>query len=69
MSEHRQRVFQYNDRTGWVMSAFACLFMIASGSLLPLMDVVFGQFVTVFNNFVTGKTTADDFRAGINHYT
>ncbi len=51
------------------MSAFACAFMIASGSLLPLMDVVFGQFVTVFNDFVIGKTTTDDFRDGINHYT
>ncbi|KAH8883215.1 P-loop containing nucleoside triphosphate hydrolase protein [Thozetella sp. PMI_491] len=63
------RVFTYNDRAGWGMSAVAFFCMIASGVLLPLMDFVFGRFVTVFNNFVVGQTTADSFRSSINEYT
>lgn len=43
--------------------------MIASGVLLPLMDLVFGKFVTVFNNFITGKATPAEFRSSLNDYT
>lgn len=42
--------------------------MIAAGATLPLMNLVFGQFVTVFNNFLTGKTTPEDYRVEINKY-
>ncbi|KAK3372106.1 P-loop containing nucleoside triphosphate hydrolase protein [Podospora didyma] len=63
------RVFNYNDRLGWCLNAVAFVCMIGAGALLPLMNVVFGRFVTVFNDFVIGKATADDFRDGLNHYT
>jgi ATP-binding cassette subfamily B (MDR/TAP) protein 1 len=43
--------------------------MIAAGALLPLMDIVFGRFVTVFNNFVTGSVTPEDYRSQVNKYT
>ena len=43
--------------------------MIASGVLLPLMDLVFGKFVTVFNNFIIGKITPAEFRSSLNDYT
>lgn len=42
--------------------------MIAAGAILPLMNLIFGQFVTVFNNFLTGKTTPEDYRVEINKY-
>lgn len=43
--------------------------MIAAGALLPLMDIVFGRFVTVFNNFVTGSLSPEDYRNEVNNYT
>ncbi len=51
------------------MNGVALICMIASGTLLPLMDFVFGQFVTVFNNYITGQATADEYRSGIDKYT
>ncbi|KAF7559914.1 hypothetical protein G7046_g4252 [Stylonectria norvegica] len=63
------RVFTYNDTIGWISTAIALICMVASGVLLPLMNLVFGKFVTVFNGFNTGEKTPDEFRAGINHYT
>lgn len=51
------------------MNAVAFLCMVAAGTLLPLMDLVFGKFVTVFTSFSTGQGTADDYRKEINNYT
>ncbi|KAK0612578.1 ABC transporter type 1, transmembrane domain-containing protein [Bombardia bombarda] len=51
------------------MNGVALVCMIGAGVLLPLMDLVFGRFVTVFNNFITGAAGADEFRSGINEYT
>jgi ATP-binding cassette, subfamily B (MDR/TAP), member 1 len=47
--------------------AFAC--MVASGTLLPLMDIIFGKFVTVFNNFALGTISSEVFRDEVNKYT
>ncbi|KAK3695875.1 P-loop containing nucleoside triphosphate hydrolase protein [Podospora appendiculata] len=63
------RIFRYTDRTGWCLNLVSLLCMIASGTLLPLMDLVFGKFVTIFNNFATGAASPDEFRSGINEYT
>ena len=49
------------------MIALIC--MIVAGVLLPLMNFLFGKFVTVFNDFITGRKTAEDFRLSINKYT
>ncbi|RYC76991.1 hypothetical protein BFJ63_vAg20134, partial [Fusarium oxysporum f. sp. narcissi] len=43
--------------------------MIATGTLLPLMDIVFGKFVTVFNDFATGSMSPEEFRSEVNHYS
>lgn len=43
--------------------------MVAAGVLLPVMNFVFGKFVTVFNDFIIGKKSPEDFRSSINHYT
>ncbi|CAM1507486.1 Fc.00g071270.m01.CDS01 [Cosmosporella sp. VM-42] len=63
------RVFTYNDKVGWISTAIALTCMVASGVLLPLMNLVFGKFVSVFNGFSTGEKTPEEFRKGINHYT
>lgn len=59
----------YNDTIGWITTGLAVVCMITSGVLLPLMNFVFGKFVTVFNDFITGRKTPDDFRSSINRYT
>lgn len=59
----------YNDTIGWITTAIAIICMIAAGVLLPLMNFVFGKFVTVFNDFATGRKTPDEFRSSINQYT
>lgn len=51
------------------MNAVALFCMIAAGTLLPLMDLVFGKFVTVFNNFATGVLDPEGFRDEVNKYT
>lgn len=43
--------------------------MIGAGTALPLMDVVFGGFVNVFNNFVTGKLSPSGYMDEVGHYT
>ncbi|KAK6355847.1 hypothetical protein TWF718_000228 [Orbilia javanica] len=63
------RVFKYNDTLGWVTTAIAMICMIASGVLLPLMNLVFGKFVTIFNDFITGQKTPGEFRSAVNHQT
>jgi ATP-binding cassette, subfamily B (MDR/TAP), member 1 len=64
-----QRIFAYTDRVGWCLNAVAFVCVVASGTLLPLMDLVFGKFVTVVNNYAIGQATADDYRSSINTYT
>ncbi|KAB5571931.1 P-loop containing nucleoside triphosphate hydrolase protein [Coniochaeta sp. 2T2.1] len=63
------RVFMYNDTIGWVTTAVGVVCMVAAGVLLPLMNFVFGKFVTVFNDFITGRKTPEEFRHSINQYT
>ncbi|KAH8907719.1 P-loop containing nucleoside triphosphate hydrolase protein [Coniochaeta sp. PMI_546] len=43
--------------------------MVAAGALLPLMDIVFGRFVTVFNNYLIGYISPEDYRSEVNKYT
>lgn len=50
------------------MNGVALVCMIAAGSVLPLMDIVFGKFVNVFNNFVTGQLAPAGYRKEINKF-
>ncbi|GJN72403.1 hypothetical protein PLICBS_006476 [Purpureocillium lilacinum] len=63
------RVFTYNDGKGWFMNGVALVCMIAAGTVLPLMDIVFGKFINVFNDFVTGELTADGYMDEVGKYT
>lgn len=64
-----QRVFSYADRKSWILNIVAFLAAIGAGAVLPLMDLIFGKFVTAFVNFATGVSTAADYRAQVNKYT
>ncbi|KAK0655190.1 P-loop containing nucleoside triphosphate hydrolase protein [Cercophora newfieldiana] len=63
------RVFGYANRVDWLVNAPALFFCIASGVALPLMNFVFGRFVTVFNDFAIGASTPEEFRSSTNEYT
>ena len=51
------------------MNCVAVAAAIASGTLLPLMDIVFGKFVTTFNNFAIGTLSPEDYRKEVNKFT
>jgi ATP-binding cassette subfamily B (MDR/TAP) protein 1 len=50
------------------MNVIAVICMIAAGTALPLMDVVFGQFVNVFNDFAAGNLSPAGYRDQVAHY-
>ncbi|KAF1832024.1 P-loop containing nucleoside triphosphate hydrolase protein [Decorospora gaudefroyi] len=63
------RVFRYADRISWTLNIIAFVAAIVAGTLLPLMNLVFGKFVSTFTGFATGATTPSQFRSEINKYT
>ena len=63
------RVFRYADRTAWILNIVAFVAAIAAGTLLPLMDLVFGKFVTAFNGFAIGAISPAEYRSQVNKYT
>ncbi|KAF4441558.1 hypothetical protein F53441_12007 [Fusarium austroafricanum] len=63
------RVFTYNDRLGWILNCVAFIAMIAAGTILPLMDLVFGKFINVFNNFATGELSPAGYRSEVSKYS
>jgi hypothetical protein len=42
-------MFRYADRPGIFLYAIGMVCMAASGTALPLLDLIFGQFVNTFN--------------------
>ena len=46
----------------------ALIFCIFSGTILPLMDIVFGRFVNVFNDFLAGTLSPAGYRAQVDYY-
>ncbi|KAI5463945.1 P-loop containing nucleoside triphosphate hydrolase protein [Mariannaea sp. PMI_226] len=64
-----QRVFTYNDLQGWIFNTIAFVAMVAAGTLLPLMDIVFGKFVNVFNDFVNGTLSPAGYRSEVSKYS
>jgi ATP-binding cassette subfamily B (MDR/TAP) protein 1 len=63
-----QRVFTYNDRLGWVLNGVAFVCMVAAGTILPLMDLVFGKFINVFTDFATGSLSPAGYRTEVSKY-
>ncbi|KAI8941697.1 hypothetical protein NX059_002907 [Plenodomus lindquistii] len=63
------RIFKYADRTSWTLNIIAFIAAIGAGTLLPLMDLVFGKFVTTFIGFAAGATTPEQYRSEVDKYT
>ncbi|RYP09620.1 hypothetical protein DL764_001162 [Monosporascus ibericus] len=63
------RIFNYADQTSWILYSVAFAAAIAAGSALPLMDLVFGKFVTTFNNFAIGAVSPDDYMSEVTRYS
>lgn len=42
---------------------------IGSGTILPLMTAVFGNFVSVFTEFGLNEISPKEFRGKVSHYT
>lgn len=51
------------------MNIVALFAAIGAGSILPLMDLIFGKFITTFVSFSTGVITAAQYRSQVNKYT
>ncbi|KAF7183724.1 hypothetical protein CNMCM7691_004074 [Aspergillus felis] len=62
------RIFKYADRTSWILYSLAIAAAIAAGAALPLMDLIFGKFVTTFNNFALGVVGPDDYMREVSKY-
>ncbi|KAB8067427.1 ABC transporter type 1, transmembrane domain-containing protein [Aspergillus leporis] len=63
------RISNYADRTSWLLYAVSFIATLAFGTTLPLMDLVFGKFVTTFNNFAIGAVGPDEYKDQVSHYT
>lgn len=65
------RIFRYCDTYSWLLNAIALLTSIGSGITLPLMTIVFSQFINKFNAFATGGGTpqaAQQFRDDVDGF-
>jgi ATP-binding cassette subfamily B (MDR/TAP) protein 1 len=60
------RIFQFADRTDWILNVIALVTSIAAGATLPLMTIIFGNSITKFNSFSAGDSTPDSFTSVIN---
>ncbi|KAI9713349.1 MAG: hypothetical protein M1828_001442 [Chrysothrix sp. TS-e1954] len=63
------RVFHHADRRATVLYLIALATAIAAGSALPLMNLVFGKFVTTFNDFALGTVTPVVYKREVLRYT
>jgi ATP-binding cassette subfamily B (MDR/TAP) protein 1 len=50
------------------MNSIAFMGMIGAGAILPLMDVIFGKFVNVFNDFANGTLSPAGYRSQVGKY-
>ncbi|KAL5114063.1 hypothetical protein ACEQ8H_008040 [Pleosporales sp. CAS-2024a] len=64
-----KRVFRYADGKSWSLNAVAFIAAIAAGTLLPLMNLVFGKFVTTFVGYSTGAVTGAKYQSDVNRFT
>ncbi|EME83753.1 ABC transporter, ABC-B family, MDR type [Pseudocercospora fijiensis CIRAD86] len=55
------RVFSYADQKSWILNVVAFTAAIGAGVPLPLMELLFGNFVTTFNRFVRNEISSDKY--------
>jgi ATP-binding cassette, subfamily B (MDR/TAP), member 1 len=62
------RLSEYADRTAWTPYSVAFVAAAAAGAALPLMDLLFGKFVTTFNNFAIGIVDSNEYMRLVSKY-
>ncbi|KAA8645148.1 ABC transporter ATP-binding protein [Aspergillus tanneri] len=63
------RVFAYTDSFGWFLNIMALIGTIGAGSALPLMDLVLGKMITIFNDHSMGADSSSKFQSKLNKFT
>ncbi|GIZ47020.1 hypothetical protein CKM354_001012100 [Cercospora kikuchii] len=63
------RVFGYATSWDTTLYAIAILASIALGAIGPLMTIVFGRFITKFNDFIAGQTPSNKFLQDVDQAT
>ncbi|PGH27089.1 hypothetical protein AJ80_01276 [Polytolypa hystricis UAMH7299] len=66
---NEQRVFSYTDSTAWALYGISFFCAAASGTLTPLMTLVFGGFITRISNFDIGIMTPAEFRSEVDSFS
>ncbi|KAL8746933.1 MAG: hypothetical protein Q9184_007680, partial [Pyrenodesmia sp. 2 TL-2023] len=62
------RIFSYADNYDWCLNAVALVASIAAGATLPLMTIIFGQFVAKFNAYQGEQGSPDAFRSDVSRF-
>ncbi|CAG7939190.1 unnamed protein product [Penicillium nalgiovense] len=63
-SNDEQRIFHYGSSTEYTMHGFAVACALASGVGMALVNLVFGKFITLVVNYITGHSSPSEFRSG-----
>lgn len=69
MADDEQRLGQLASTTERLIYVTGIICSIGSGTILPLMTLIFGNFVSVFTDFSVGVMEPQEFRSKANHYT
>ena len=64
-THEKQRMFTYADRLSICLYIIGVICMAASGTALPILDLIFGQFVNTFNDFAQDAVSVSHFRSQI----
>ncbi|TIA38173.1 multidrug resistance protein, partial [Aureobasidium pullulans] len=64
-----QRVFSYADKKSCGLYAISLLTAAAAGTTLPIMEIVFGKFVTAFNGFAAGTLSSAEYIERVEDFT
>ncbi|EON67317.1 hypothetical protein W97_06570 [Coniosporium apollinis CBS 100218] len=61
-------IFSFSEPKDYVLNSVALVAAIGSGVALPFVEIVFGKFVTVVNDFAQGRSSPAEFRQDVNKY-
>lgn len=59
-----QRIFRYGTQTEYIMQFIATLCALGSGVGMAMVNLVFGQFITVILDYTSGASSPSEFRSG-----
>ncbi|KAB5583133.1 multidrug resistance protein [Coniochaeta sp. 2T2.1] len=62
-SDNYTRIFRYGSWTEYTMQIVATFCALASGVGMALVNLVFGKFITLINDYASGKSSPSEFRS------